>query len=203
MMTTTVLSSAVATCDEPLVSSRASADALLEFRAEREMSAEDSLQQDLQLAADCDVPVLVSGADVGQAEHLARSIHRRSVRRDAPFVVMDARQRELPIDVLTLLRRVASGETSDHATGTPAGGTLFIAHVEKMSFAMQIALLRFLDRPERRRRAGLRIITASDASAVDRVASGQFRAELYYRLNVMHIAVSPGKTRPALRALLD
>jgi DNA-binding NtrC family response regulator len=200
MMTTTVLGSAVATCDEPLVPAPTRADALLEFRPEREVSAEDSLQQDLQLAADCDVPVLVSGVDAGQAEHLARSIHRRSVRRDAPFVVMDARQRELPTDVLTLLRGVASGETSDDATGTAAGGTLFIAHVEKMTFAMQIALLRFLDRPERRRRAGLRIMTASDASVIDRVDTGKFRAELYYRLNVVHIAVPPARSR---RTMLD
>jgi transcriptional regulator of acetoin/glycerol metabolism len=116
-------------------------------------------------------------------------------------VVMDARQRELPSDVLGLLRRVSSGEPADDSAGTRAGGTLFIAHVEKMSFAMQVALLRFLDRPDRRRRSGLRIITASDAPAIDRVASGEFRAELYYRLNVMHIAVPPARSRSAVQAM--
>ena len=200
MITTTVISRPVDTCVEPPVPSRTSADALFEFPAERKMCADDALQLDLQLAADCDVPVLVSGAGVRHAEHLALSIHRRSVRREAPFVVMDARQRELPPDVLGLLRRVSAGEPADDSAGTRAGGTLFIAHVDKMPFAMQVALLRFLDRPERRRRAGLRIITASDAPAIDRVASGAFRADLYYRLNVMHIAVPPSRSRSVVRA---
>ncbi len=200
MITTPVLSRPVDTCNEPLVPSRTSADALFAFPAERTMCADDALQLDLQLAADSDVPVLVSGAGVRQAEHLALSIHRRSVRREAPFVMMDARQRALPSDVLGLLRRVSSGEPADDAAGTRAGGTLFIAHVDKMSLAMQIALLRFLDRPERRRLAGLRIITASDAPAIDRVAAGAFRADLYYRLNVMHIAVPRARSKSAVRA---
>ena len=180
MITTTVLRRAVDTFDDP-PGSVLSADAMLERDAE----------ESLQLAADCDVPVLLSGA-ARHAESLAVSIHRRSTRREMPFVVVDARRRDLPPAALEVLRREATaGDPVADGRRTAPGGTLFIANVEAMSPAMQVALLHFLARPERRVHRGLRVVTASTTSLHDHVQMGRFRADLYYRLNVIHVALPP------------
>ena len=157
---------------------------------------ERDLEESLQLAADCDVPVLLSGA-ARHAEPLALSIHRRSTRRGMPFVAVDARQRDLPPAALELLRReVTPGEPVAAGRPTAPGGTLFIANIEAMSPAMQVALLHFLERPERRVRRGLRVIAASTASLHEQVEIGRFRADLYYRLNVIHIVLQPRAANP-------
>lgn len=171
MMTAAVLESAVETCnDDPLVRSLT---AVPPFESGEVICAEPTLQQDLQLAADCDVPVLVSGIRRSMGERVAWWIHRRSARRTAPFLVMDGRYRGVPAAVIAAMRRVQHG-------------TLFMAHVDQLSPAMQVALLEFL---ERRGGEGLRLIAGSEGSVLQRVRNGQFREDLYYRLNLIHLRI--------------
>lgn len=193
MITTTVLHRAADTRHDTLIP-------LLTMGTMLERELEESLQLDLQLAAGCDVPVLLSGA-ARHAESLALSIHRRSTRREMPFVVVDARQRDLPPAALELLRREAGPGAPADGGPTAPGGTLFIANIEAMSPAMQGALLHFLERPERRVRRGLRVITASTASLHEQAQMGRFRADLYYRLNLIHIALQPRAAHAALAGL--
>lgn len=195
MSTTTDFRSAPDICDDPL---------WLSLNAQAVVASggvayvDESLQPDLQLAADCDVPVLVSGGRLRQAERVALWIHRRSPRCDEPFVAVDTRHRELEPAIIDSLRcGEPFGVRSDDVVGRALGGTLFIAHIEEMSSAMQVALFHFLERPERRRGAGPRLIASGAASAFERVQTGRFRADLYYRLNVIHIAIpSPPHLRP-------
>lgn len=153
-------------------------------------AAERLLLQDLQIAAKCDVPVLISGESISNAERLALWIHRRSARRDAPFLVLDAAFFDLQAALVDSMRDAGSpGDQRDDLVRKARGGTLFISHIENMSPAMQVALLHFLELPDIRRRASLRLIAAADRCAFERVRIGTFSANLYYRLNVIHISM--------------
>jgi DNA-binding NtrC family response regulator len=157
-------------------------------------AAERLLLQDLQLAADCDVPVLISGESVSNAERLALWIHRRSARRDAPFLVLDAAFFDLQAALFDSMRAALNpGDQRDDLVRNARSGTLFIPHIENMSPAMQVALLHFRERPEIRSRASLRLITAAGRCAFERVHTGQLSANLYYRLNVIHISMPAGQ----------
>jgi DNA-binding NtrC family response regulator len=152
------------------------------------------LLQDLQIAAKCDVPVLISGESISNAERLALWIHRRSARRDAPFLVLDAALFDLQAALVDSLRdALGPGAQRDDLVRKARGGTLFMPHIENMPPAMQVALLHFLELPELRRRASLRLIAAADRCAFERVHTGQFSANLYYRLNVIHISRPAGR----------
>ena len=170
-----------ALADRPLESSleslstnlHRSLTAELSFESGEVICAEPSLQEDLQLAADCDVPVLVSGIRRSVGERVGWWIHRRSERRTAPFLVMDGRYRGVPAAVIAAMRRVQRG-------------TLFMSHIDQLSPAMQAALLEFL---EHRRGLGLRLIAGSEGSLLQCVRNGQFREDLYYRLNLIHLRI--------------
>ena len=85
------------------------------------------------------------------------------------------------------------------------GGTLFLDEVGEMSLRMQALLLRFLEQGELQRvgadetarRVDVRIIAATNRNLAERVASGEFREDLLYRLRVIHIHVPPLRERRA------
>jgi two-component system, NtrC family, response regulator AtoC len=158
----------------------------------RRMRAENASLQDLQLAAGCDAPVLITADSTCTAERIALWIHRQSERRDAPFLVVDAALRELQSALFDALRSVlTTNDAADTLVTTARGGTLFMPHIEEMSPAMQVTLLRFMELPEMRSRVRLRLIAATDQRAYERVHAGYFREDLFYRLNVIHIAMPP------------
>lgn len=148
------------------------------------------LEEDVRLAAECDVPVLICGGSTSQAEQLALTIHRRSPRQNGPFVVLDAALRELQAALFDSIRALLrTDQDASDLLRRARGGTLFIPHIEEMSPAMQVALLHFLELPEMRGDASVRMMAAADDLAFERVQSGRFREELYYRLNVIRIAL--------------
>jgi two-component system nitrogen regulation response regulator GlnG len=152
-----------------------------------------------------DLTVLVSGESGTGKELVARAIHDLGARRAAPFV---------PINMAAIPRELIEAELFGHERGAftgaaqrnagrfeqAAGGTLFLDEIGDMPIEAQTRLLRVLQSGEfttvggaRTIRADVRIVAATNRDLQAGVASGQFREDLYYRLNVVPIAL------PALR----
>src|SRR4029077_3045523 len=83
------------------------------------------------------------------------------------------------------------------------GGTIFLDEIGEMSLRMQALLLRFLENGELQRvgsdraqtRVDVRVIAATNRNLLERIASKDFREDLYYRLNVIHITIPPLRAR--------
>ena len=157
-------------------------------------------------AALSDAKVLITGESGVGKELFAHEIHRRSRRAAGPLVTVNCAGL-----TETLLESELFGHDRGSFTGAyrdkpgkleqADGGTLFLDEVGEMSLRMQALLLRFLENGEvqrvgssdRLRRVDARIVTATNRDLAERVASGDFREDLLYRLRVIHIHV------PALR----
>ncbi len=174
-------------------------------------SANSAMQAMLQTArtvAVTDASVLITGESGSGKGLVGRAIHDWSRRREAPFVVVHT-----PSLSAELLESELFGHTRGAFTGAvntnvgrvaqAEGGTLFLDEIGDLPPALQPKLLRFIqDREFERlgdpttRRADVRIIAATNVDLSDRVASGAFREDLYYRLNVIELRVPPLRNRP-------
>ena len=152
-----------------------------------------------------DLTVLVSGESGTGKELVARAIHDLGPRRAAPFVPinMAAIPRDLIEAELFGYERGAFTGASQRTAGRfeqAAGGTLFLDEIGDMPLDAQTRLLRVLQQGEfttiggaRAIRSDVRIVAATNRDLIQQVASGAFREDLYYRLNVVPVAL------PALR----
>ena len=152
-----------------------------------------------------DLTVLVSGESGTGKELVARAVHDLGARRSAPFVAinMAAIPRELIEAELFGHERGAFTGAAQRSAGRfeqAAGGTLFLDEIGDMPIEAQTRLLRVLQSGEfttvggaRTIRADVRIVAATNRALQQAVATGLFREDLYYRLNVVPIAL------PALR----
>jgi transcriptional regulator with PAS, ATPase and Fis domain len=157
--------------------------------------------------AGTDATVLLQGESGTGKELIARAIHHRSGRRDQPFVAINCGA--LPE---TLLESELFGYEKGAFTGAMAakqgrielahGGTLFLDEVGEMSPKTQVDFIRVLQEKEFRRLGGtklirvdIRVIAASNRDLEARVRAGQFREDLYYRLNVVPIFLPPLRER--------
>ncbi len=155
-----------------------------------------------------DSPVLVHGETGTGKELVAAALHRQSRRKDGPFFTVNC-------GALTesLLESELFGHEKGAFTGAyrrkegyfelASGGTLFLDELGTLSPAMQVKLLRVLERMEVRRVGGgetvkvdVRIVSATNARLEDSVAAGTFREDLYYRVNVVQLALPPLRERP-------
>jgi hypothetical protein len=146
--------------------------------------------------AGSDATVLLRGESGVGKELVAQTIHARSPRSHGPFVAVNcaALPRELLESELFGHERGAfTGATQRHVGRfeQARGGTLFLDELGDLPPAVQIALLRVLQEREFRRvggselvRVDARVITATHRDLEQLIASGEFRADLYYRLNV-------------------
>jgi len=165
---------------------------------------ESALEQ-VEQVAPTDSTVLIEGETGTGKELVARSIHNISSRRDRPFVKFNCAA--IPLD---LLESELFGHEKGAFTGAIAKeigrfeladkGTLFLDEVGDIPRAMQPKLLRVLQEQEferlgsaRTHRINVRLVAATNRNLVKMVARGQFRSDLYYRLNVFPILL------PALR----
>ena len=152
--------------------------------------------------------VLLQGESGTGKEVVARAIHDCSTRSRAPFVAVNCGA--IPAE---LLESELFGHEKGAFTGAVAarkgrfelaeGGTLFLDEIGDMPFDMQVKLLRVLQERTFERvggtkvqKANVRIVAATHQNLEGKVESGDFRMDLYYRLNVFPIDVPPLRDRP-------
>lgn len=160
-------------------------------------------------ASQQDVTVLVTGESGTGKEVVARALHAGSPRSDGPFV---------PINCGAIPSELLESELFGHERGAftgaisqkagrfelAAGGTLFLDEIGDLPFAMQVKLLRALEERSFERVGGtraiatdVRVLAATNHDLESKIAAGEFREDLYYRLNVFPIELSPLRERAA------
>ncbi len=166
-----------------------------------------------QVAPSC-ASVLITGESGTGKELVARAIHSHSPRRDGPFVA---------INCAAFPEGLVESELFGHEKGAftgaverrigclelAHGGTLLLDEIGDLPLLTQAKLLRVLDDSRIRRIGGrseiqldVRILAATNRHPEDGVRNGQFRQDLYYRLNVFHISMPPLRERLADLPLL-
>ncbi|MDR6288738.1 two-component system C4-dicarboxylate transport response regulator DctD [Inquilinus ginsengisoli] len=169
----------------------------------------ERLRRTVRDVADADVDVLVLGETGSGKEVVAEALHRWSRRRTKPLVALNCGA--LPESVIeselfgheagaftgAQKRRIGRIEHAD-------GGTLFLDEVESMPPALQVKLLRVLEEravaplgTNERRPLDLRVVAATKIDLKQASQVGRFRADLYYRLNVVTLRVPPLRERRA------
>ncbi|MGF1698891.1 transcriptional regulator TyrR [Photobacterium makurazakiensis] len=153
-----------------------------------------------------DAPLLIQGETGTGKEMLARACHQRSLRREKPFLLVNCVS--MPDNAAeTELFGLAATATEPGKKGIfeqADGGTAFLYEVGEMSEHLQIKLLRFLQDgtfrrvgEEKEMKVDVRVICSTQKKLPDLVAGGQFREDLFYRLNVLSLFVPPLRERTA------
>jgi DNA-binding NtrC family response regulator len=155
--------------------------------------------------AQCDATVLISGESGTGKEIFARAIHYLSPRADRPFVPVNCGalpEHLVESEIFGHKRGAFTGATADQAglIREAEGGTLFLDEIDGLTRHAQVKLLRFLQDGEYRSvgsqqilHADIRVVAAANADLNRLVREGNFREDLFYRLNVLSLRL------PALR----
>ena len=164
------------------------------------------LRQAAQVASTDTTALLLGESGTGK-EVVARFLHRASARSRGPFVAINCAalpEQLLEAELFGYERGAFTGATQSKPgqLEQAAGGTLFLDEVAEMSPAAQAKFLRVLQEREfqrlggtRQLRADVRIIAATNRDLQKAIANGQFREDLYYRLNVFAIQLPPLRER--------
>lgn len=162
-----------------------------------------------QLHTNRNVPVLIEGETGTGKEMVAKLIHYGSSATTRPFVALNCAALSPSLFEAELFGYEAGAFTGGLPRGQKgkfdlaAGGTLFLDEISEIPVALQAKLLRVLQEKEFYRVGGLkkqntdvRVICATNTDLSRLVASGSFRADLYYRLSVAKLALPPLRERP-------
>jgi DNA-binding NtrC family response regulator len=161
----------------------------------------------IPLIARCDANVFIAGETGTGKELYARAIHYSSPRVARPFMPVNCGA--IPVDLVEneLFGHERGAFTSAFALQTGLveeanGGTLFLDEIDCLPTLAQVKLLRFLQEREYRplgsskiRRANVRIIAASNLDPEEAVGNGKVRQDLFYRLNIISLALPPLRER--------
>jgi two-component system, NtrC family, response regulator AlgB len=159
-------------------------------------------------AAETSATILILGPSGTGKSVLAREIHQRSAQRDATFVTVSCpslSKELLESELFGHVRGAFTGAITDTVGKVAAadGGTLFLDEIGEMPLEIQPKLLRLLQEREyervgeaKPRRANVRIIAATNRNLAAEVKAGRFREDLYYRLNVISVALPSLRERP-------
>jgi putative PEP-CTERM system response regulator len=180
------------------------------YRFENIIAKSPKMQQVIEVikvVAKSNATVLITGESGTGKELVARAIHSQSYRKDKPFIA---------VSCAALPESLLESELFGHEKGAFTGahvqrrgkfeianrGTLFLDEIGEMSANIQVHLLRVLEEKEFTRVGGnelikvdVRVISATNKDMKKAVASGQFREDLYYRLNVVTIELPPLRER--------
>lgn len=177
------------------------------------LTMQSVIQQIVEAAAE-DIPILISGETGTGKDLVAAAIHKRSKRRDRPF---------LPINMGAIASELITSELFGHEKGAytgagearaglfeqTQGGTLFLDEITTMDEKAQVSLLRVLEtktirrvRGEKDIRVDVRVIAATNENIEQAVKLGRFREDLYYRLDVFRIQLPPLRERHGAISLL-
>jgi DNA-binding NtrC family response regulator len=199
-----------AALDDKLEEEAAQRETLASFDLCGTVFESGSMMQVLHLAtqvADSDLPILITGPNGSGKDKVAEIIHRNS-RRSGEMVRINAGA--IPAD---LIESELFGSTSGAFTGAKDregrflrahGGSLFLDEIGNLPLQGQVKLLRVLQTGEFEKlgssetlRVDARLICATNSDLPQDMASGKFREDLYYRINVIEIKVPPLNRRPA------
>lgn len=167
----------------------------------------NKLQEYIDLVAPTDMTVLIRGESGTGKEYVAKSIHEKSKRANKPFV---------SIDCGTLSKELAGSELFGHIKGSftgavvdkrgqfeeASGGTLFLDEIGNLSYEVQVKLLRALQEriiqpigANKQIKVDVRVIAATNDDLLGSSAGGDFREDLYHRINEFEILVPPLRER--------
>lgn len=169
--------------------------------------ASEKLNNYIDLVAPTNMSVLIMGESGTGKEQIAKSIHDKSKRNTAPFIAVDCG---------AIPRELASSEFFGHVKGSftgavtnktghfeaANGGTLFLDEIGNLNYELQVQLLRALQERKVKPvgsneeiRVDIRVIAATNEDLFKLVQKGDFREDLYHRLNEFSIKVPPLKER--------
>ena len=174
---------------------------------EGQSAAARVLYEHVRLVAPTDMSVLVTGASGTGKEYVARRIHAESGRSKAPFVAVDCGAIPKDLAASEFFGHVKGSFTGaiDHKTGAfvaADGGTIFLDEIGNLSYEVQVQLLRALQ--ERKVRPigsnqeipiNVRLISATNENLRAAIDKGEFREDLYHRINEFTIRIPGLKER--------
>lgn len=167
----------------------------------------EAMLRSARMVAATDVTVLIVGETGTGKEVLAHALKEHSPRAGRPFIALNC---------AALPESLAESELFGHKKGAftgaignqsgrlqaADGGTVFLDEVDSLPIPLQAKLLRFLESGEiqpvgetHTSRVDVRIIAATNASLQDKISKGEFRKDLYYRLNVVPLEIPPLRER--------
>ena len=175
---------------------------------EGQSAAARVLYEHVRLVAPTDMSVLVTGASGTGKEYVARRIHAESSRSKAPFVAVDCGAIPKDLAASEFFGHVKGSFTGaiDHKAGAfvaADGGTIFLDEIGNLSYEVQVQLLRALQ--ERKVRPvgsnqeipiNVRLISATNENLRTAIDKGEFREDLYHRINEFSIRIPGLKERP-------
>ncbi len=176
------------------------------------IASDDAMQAVIKLAdkiAPSEATVLITGESGTGKEIMSRYIHRKSKRKNAPFIA---------VNCAAIPENLLESELFGHEKGAFTGatsrrigkfeeahnGTLLLDEISEMNIGLQAKLLRAIQEREVTRvgsndvvKVDVRLIATSNRNMEDSVQKGEFREDLYFRLNVVNIALPSLRERPA------
>jgi len=167
----------------------------------------DRLYEHIALVAPTDMSVIIQGESGTGKEFAARTLHQESKRADKPFIAIDCGALSKDLAASELFGHVKgafTGALNDKIGQFEAadGGTLFLDEVGNLSYEVQIKLLRALQEriiqplgSTRQIPVNVRIITATNDDLTGSMQQGEFREDLYHRLNEFKIQLPPLRDR--------
>ncbi len=161
----------------------------------------------VERVANSSATVLIAGESGTGKELIARALHTQSPRSGGPFVAINCGA--IPSELLEseLFGYEKGAFTGAHSTKKGLveqadGGTLFLDEISELLPRLQVKLLRMLQEREVQRvggeraiRVDVRVVAATNADLTERISAGEFRSDLFYRLNVVSLRLPPLRER--------
>ncbi|HSJ69271.1 MAG TPA: sigma-54 dependent transcriptional regulator [Anditalea sp.] len=165
------------------------------------------LEEYIQLVAPTDMSVIVLGESGTGKEFISKRIHEKSHRKNGPFIAIDCGALSKELAASELFGHVKGAFTGalDNKVGdfeSAKGGTIFLDEIGNLSYDVQIKLLRAIQERRIRKVGGnndihidVRIIVATNEDLIEASKRGEFREDLYHRLNEFSIHAIPLRDR--------